>query len=128
MRLLVCGGRSFGLVHSEKLTISSALQTLHNMRRITLLIHGAARGADSIAASIAHANQITCAAFPANWALHGKSAGARRNTMMLQAQPDLILAFPGGRGTADMVCKALQGGFTVINCDANGALRESKPL
>ena len=35
------------------------------------------------------------------------NAGPRRNARMLaEGKPDLVVAFPGGRGTADMVSKA----------------------
>ena len=40
--------------------------------------------------------------FPADWS--GRSGGIDRNIQMLEdAEPNLIVAFPGGRGTAHMV-------------------------
>lgn len=45
---------------------------------------------------------------------YGKSAGPIRNqTMLDDGKPDLVLAFPGGRGTADMVAKAEKHGIPV---------------
>ena len=34
--------------------------------------------------------------------------------MMLDEKPDIVLAFPGGRGTADMIARAEQAGVEVI--------------
>jgi hypothetical protein len=40
----------------------------------------------------------------------GRSGGPKRNQQMLEeGKPDLVLAFPGGRGTADMVRRAPSG-------------------
>jgi hypothetical protein len=52
--------------------------------------------------------------FPANWKQYGKSAGYRRNTQMLEeGKPDIVIAFPGGRGT-EMMCEIAEtAGITV---------------
>jgi predicted Rossmann-fold nucleotide-binding protein len=53
--------------------------------------------------------------FPANWPKHGKGAGFIRNQQMLnEGKPDLMIAFPGGKGTADMIEKAIKAGIKVI--------------
>jgi len=42
--------------------------------------------------------------FPADWGKYSKSAGYIRNKQMLaEGKPDLVVAFPGGKGTANMV-------------------------
>ena len=56
--------------------------------------------------------------FPADWIRHGRAAGPIRNEQMLrEGCPDLVVAFhddPGlGRGTADMVRRALAAGVPV---------------
>jgi hypothetical protein len=61
-----------------------------------------------------HASKVREAAFPADWKRHGKSAGPLRNQEMLDAAPDLVIAFPGGRGTADMVRRAKSVNVKVI--------------
>lgn len=44
-----------------------------------------------------------------------RSAGPKRNQRMLdKGKPDLVLAFPGGDGTADMVRKAKSAGVPII--------------
>lgn len=80
-------------------------KTLDPLRgEMTLLIHGDARGADRLAARWAVQNGVPVKAFPANWRAHGLAAGPMRNEQMLvEGMPQLVIAFPGGRGTADMV-------------------------
>jgi len=85
---------------------------------ITMLIHGAARGADSLAASwaidtgLAEFGEVL--AFPADWNKHGVAAGPVRNQEMLDVgKPDLVVAFAGGRGTEDMVRRAIKAGINV---------------
>lgn len=57
---------------------------------------------------------LTNRKFPANWDAHGRAAGAIRNKqMLLEGKPDLVIAFPGGRGTADMVRRAQEAGVVV---------------
>lgn len=99
-RLLVCGGRGF----SDTTRVDQVL-TKYSLRfGISVLIHGAARGADSLAAEWAKLNGVPTEAYPANWDKYGKSAGYKRNTQMLvEGKPDDVIAFPGGTGT-DMMC------------------------
>jgi hypothetical protein len=103
MKVLVCGGRDY----SDYARLRSILNELHEAKSITRVIHGAANGADMLAGVWASARNIACSTYPADWGRHGRAAGAIRNSQMLAAsRPDLVVAFPGGRGTADMVAKA----------------------
>ena len=112
MRVLVCGGRDF----ADPDRLSAALSALHVETPFSLLIHGGARGADRMANQWAVHAKIPRAAFYANWSEHGKAAGPMRNQMMLdEGKPDLVVAFPGGRGTADMVRKAKAAGVKVVS-------------
>jgi hypothetical protein len=82
--------------------------------RITV-IHGGADGADRCADEWAIINWSTCDKYEADWSRYGPSAGPIRNSLMLSAgKPDLVLAFPGGRGTSDMTTKALRAGVKVV--------------
>jgi predicted Rossmann-fold nucleotide-binding protein len=56
---------------------------------------------------------------PANWNAWGRAAGPRRNQEMLMRKPNLVVAFPGGEGTADMVQKAIAAGVKVVHCNRN---------
>jgi len=54
--------------------------------------------------------------YPALWEVHGKSAGFIRNKLMLEdGQPELVIAFPGGRGTSNMVSLAESAGVEVVS-------------
>lgn len=100
MRVLVCGGRNY----SNKDRLHEVLDELHLTNDDTI-ISGMAKGADDLAAKYSVQKQIMLDAFPAQWNKYGKSAGFKRNTqMLLEGKPDLVIAFPGGKGT-DMMCK-----------------------
>jgi hypothetical protein len=50
----------------------------------------------------------------ADWKRYGPAAGPLRNAEMLhEYQPDGVIAFPGGKGTTDMIKKARQAGIKV---------------
>lgn len=111
MRVLVCGGRDF----SDKVAGWGWLQAVHLKRGITTLIEGGATGADALAASWAVVEGVPIEQFPADWETHGRAAGPIRNQRMIdEGKPDIVVAFPGGRGTADMVRRAEKAGIKVI--------------
>lgn len=105
MKFLVCGGRDFGHIEEEKWFIIYWLNELIlNKYDNVELIHGAAKGVDSIAGYWAEMNDIECQPFPADWDKYGKAAGYKRNKQMLdEGQPDWVIAFPGGPGTKMMI-------------------------
>jgi YspA, cpYpsA-related SLOG family len=110
MRVLVCGGRDYRDVGCVKDT----LFCLHAQEKITTIIEGGASGADCYAAEWADEYGITLQTFRADWKKHGRSAGPIRNQQMLdEGKPDLVMAFPGGRGTADMVARAVKANVRV---------------
>lgn len=123
MKLLACGGRDFGTTARERFALRDVLDLWHQRRPITTLIHGAARGADTLAGEWAEAKGVGVHAFPVYpaqweaWARAGKpspSPGSARNGRMLaEGRPDAVLAFPGGVGTADMVSRARAAGVPV---------------
>ena len=112
MRVLVCGGRDF----DDALTLGSWLGGIHkNNGPITLLIEGGARGADYMARKFAKWQGIPVKTFRADWGRYGKGAGHIRNKRMLdEGKPDLVVAFEGGRGTANMVEQAERAGVRVL--------------
>ena len=111
MRVLVCGGRTF----SNKQGVFDFLDTLHDVRPVKLLINGGAQGADMLAFMWAVENEIPTETYNADWSKHGKAAGPIRNSQMLsEGKPDALIAFPGGRGTADMVSKAGRAGVEIL--------------
>lgn len=112
MKVLVCGGRDFGLGWQEYNFIFSTLNELDPAP--TEIITGNAKGTDTAALLWADLKGIATKAFGANWERDGKAAGPIRNQRMLdEGQPDLVIAFPGGKGTADMVLRAKITGIPV---------------
>jgi hypothetical protein len=116
MRILVCGGRDF----SDAEMLDRELERWHksDFGPIRQIIHGAARGADTLAGQWAERRGIPVVSYPANWAKHGRAAGPKRNAEMLEkSNPDLVVAFPGGRGTADMVRKAQDANMSYVRVE-----------
>lgn len=111
MRVLVCGGRNY----SDRERVNAVLGKLHAEAGIDHLILGGANGADRLAMMWARRTGVPFQTFKADWENQGRFAGPARNQQMLdEGEPDVVIAFNGGRGTADMVKKARRGGFKVI--------------
>lgn len=115
MRVLVCGGRDYA--DRGAVAVALAPYRPENVVRDvsdTILIVGGAPGADTLAEEWADVWGVRKRVFLADWATHGKAAGPIRNQRMIdEGKPDLVVAFPGGRGTADMVRRARSAGIPV---------------
>lgn len=115
MRVLVCGGRDF----TDRDRVFRELDDLHVQKPITLVIHGGAKGADRSAEAWAMSRAVPFRRFLADWKTLGKGAGPVRNARMLaDGKPDVVVAFPGNRGTADMVRKAFAANVPVVRVHA----------
>ena len=128
LRVLVCGGRDY----NDRTSVYEALNTIVIDRGpIDVIIHGDASGADRLAGDWARAHGVTEIRVPADWAnidvpgavvrsrrdgtKYNAAAGPMRNQRMLdQHGPDLVLAFPGGSGTGDMMTRAYAAGVEVV--------------
>jgi 2-succinyl-5-enolpyruvyl-6-hydroxy-3-cyclohexene-1-carboxylate synthase len=117
----VCGGRRFtdGYGLSAYLTLLTATRG-----RPEVVIHGKATGADQFAGDWARSVGIPVIADPvtlAEWREYGKAAGRIRNQRMLDKHaPTLVVAFPGGPGTAHMTQIAEKAGLLVIRVNSRG--------
>ena len=123
MRVLVCGGRKY----TDRDHIHNTLCDIDTERGpITHVIHGGATGADDEAMIWVHMmaqnwrrRDIKHIPFVAEWHKHGRAAGPIRNKRMLEeGKPDLVVAFPGGKGTANMCAIAEAAGVEVIKIEA----------
>lgn len=92
------------------------MDELHQKTPITCLIHGGATGADFLANHWATAySGVPTEEYKYERGGTGKQAGPIRNLMMLvQGKPDLVVAFPGNKGTADMKRQARKAGVKVL--------------
>lgn len=123
MRILVCGGRDFGIKHKEYEFIHRKLHQIvedygRNKPIIPIIIVGGARGADTAAEDWAVMNWCAYEKYPADWVRHGKAAGVIRNRkMLMEGKPVLVVAFPGGKGTANMAGQARVAGIPVMEIE-----------
>lgn len=139
-RILVCGGRDFADDRRLRLVLDQFVRRYGPV----LVIHGAARGADTLADRWARDRGFKAIPFPARWhdlsqpgrrirrdragRDYDANAGLRRNVQMLnEGKPDIVIAFPGGAGTAHMVDRAKHQGFLVIEVPARGSVPELEP-
>lgn len=101
---LICGGRDFD---NLRLFNDAMGHLAHAIGFPQLIIEGGATGADRMARHWGFDHEILSISYNPNWRDHGKAAGPIRNQRMIdEGKPDRIIAFPGGRGTADMVRRA----------------------
>ena len=107
MRVLVCGGRNYYKADVIGKALATYAPGTHT------LVHGGCRGADETAANIAAARRWNVEMHPARWKTLGAGAGPIRNQEMVDSGADLLIAFPGGRGTADCVERAKKAGIPV---------------
>lgn len=112
MRILVCGGRDYK--HRDRLY--RVLDNLAEAHPAFVLIHGGCRtGADYLADEWAAVSLHPRLIFNANWKAHGRAAGPIRNQRMIdEGAPNMVVAAPGGKGTADMVRRARAANITVF--------------
>ena len=112
MVVLVTGGRDF----TDSKLVQRTLNYLHKGFGFSTLVHGAASGADTLCGEWAESKGIPVLDKPADWKKHGRGAGPIRNSEMLEECPDirLLIVFPGGKGTADMVRKAEAAGIVIF--------------
>lgn len=144
MRVLVCGGRRYMDEGALNAVLASLFLfgapkdgvVSHHLRdedemEDDVIIQGAATGADRMARKFAKANQVRCEQYNADWenmdvepciprtrsdgSVYNAAAGGIRNQRMLdEGKPDVVIAFPGGKGTADMIKRAKAAGVEVI--------------
>ena len=129
-RVLVCGGRNYGrkwtATHGwdederqiDRLfhVLDNALEAATLAERPFVLIHGGAKGADSLSGLWASMRQdrVEERVYPADWDTHKRAAGPIRNKLMLTNEsPHVIIAFKGGSGTADMIRQGKKAGVPV---------------
>lgn len=109
-KVLVCGGRDY----SDRRHIYEVLDLAHATNPIAWIIAGGANGADALASDWARKEQVKFQIFNADWETLGRKAGPIRNQKMLdEGKPELVIAFPGGRGTADMIRRAKAAGIRI---------------
>ena len=121
-QLLIVAGGGRELSWSST-RIASALLSHSQGRSVLRLLHGGARGADTAIGGACERLGWSVEILHPQWSRYGRAAGPLRNRQLLQracqlattapwpGHPPLavlVLAFPGGRGTASLVAQARQ--------------------
>jgi hypothetical protein len=130
-RVVVTGGRDHQITPGEADIFRAALDQKAAEGQAIVVIHGAARGVDRKAAELAEAWGYSVIPYVAPWDWFKRfyfkksypngniypsakaQAGAVRNWMMVQAA-DLVVAFPGGRGTKGCIAMATAANVPVV--------------
>jgi predicted Rossmann-fold nucleotide-binding protein len=119
MKVLICGSRRIEWRQAQLLW--QELSRRHKAQPFDAIITGTRSGVDTAAVEWARTNCVPWACVPANWNKHGKAAGPFRNRRMIWLwQPGIVLAFPGGAGTENMVQTAESLGVTVERIEPEG--------
>ena len=110
-RVLICGDRHW----KDYKMIFDEVSKIDN---VEVIIHGAARGADTLGGKVADNLNIPTEVYPAQWNEYGRSAGPIRNMQMLtEGRPDIVLAFHpnivSSKGTKHMVKISLKNNTVV---------------
>lgn len=116
-RLLVCGDRNW----TDQWRLARYMNAIFDddPRPPECVIHGCAKGADTIGGLIAQAMGIKVEEYPADWDKYGKAAGVIRNQQMLdEGNPTVVLAchedIKNSKGTADMIRRAEKAKIRVV--------------
>lgn len=122
MKLLACGDRNWTRYEQLCVVLNEiAIDLIAQDGKPLVVIEGGAPGADTCAWNWAMERGYEVIHCPAEWDRYGKSAGPRRNQVMLDKCPDLVVAFHAdlehSRGTGDMVRRALRAGVEVFHWD-----------
>lgn len=112
-RILVCGSRDYTNRERVRAVLDEYIRGWPHKHDAFEVIHGAARGADTLAGEEALDLGFWVRAVPAQWRRYDKRAGIIRNRTMLDLEPDLVIAFGDGRGTSDTVAEAERRGIPV---------------
>lgn len=98
MKVIIAGSRDI----TDKWAIVEAVGATDWI--IDEVVSGAARGVDTLGEEFAAIHNIPIKQFPAEWDVHGKSAGYVRNYAMAQYADALIAVWDGkSKGTLNMI-------------------------
>lgn len=110
MKVLVTGSRAFTRRPVLDAALAETLKVARERGDVLIVIHGGEKGADAMAADWARARErdnVWAWRCPAAWNLYGRAAVPIRNyDMLLQTQPDVVLAFPIGEALVTRNCIA----------------------
>ncbi len=126
LTVIVTGGRNYNDVER----VYQMLDRIHDIRPIEIVVTGACPfgGADLLAENWAKSREVNYLGIPAKFKTgDGKSEGPKRNRWILNnTNPNIVLAFPGGRGTASMVREAEKREIWTVDSATGGRVNVRK--
>lgn len=103
INIVVAGGREYENYPELSQVLDRVISELNIPSGMGVnIVSGGARGADTLAEKYAQEKGYGLQVFPADWKNLGLSAGMARNKQMASAG-DVLVAFPGGTGTENMI-------------------------
>lgn len=128
MKILVTGSRHWKDYDTISRGLTVAIETLiakFPEDKNIVLIHGAAPGADSLAAKFmtnatkflaSKGYHVTIDAHPADWDKYRNAAGPIRNREMVELKPDICVAFvaPDSKGTVGCMKMCTEAGIEIL--------------
>lgn len=107
MRIAITGGRDYGNRH----LVASVLDLIGLLNgQSVILVGDCPTGVDAFVVGRRKDAQV----FRAEWSKFNIGAGPIRNRAILDSGVDIVIAFPGGRGTSNMVKQARERNIPVI--------------
>ena len=109
------GGKDYNDIDA----IHRILDMAHAKHADMILVHGGAKGAETIAAAWADSKGVNQIVSQPDWKRHAKAAPFRRNDEMLKLLPIGLIATPGSGITDNLVDKAREMGIPVHQLNAD---------
>ena len=113
---MVTGGRYFNDYAFIKENLTAFFKS-HQDSSGYVLVHGGCRGCDRLCAQATNELGVKTEEHLADWKRYGRLAGPIRNKEMLESGIDVVLAFPGGKGTNNAIKQAISMNIPVIKFD-----------
>lgn len=92
-RIIVCGGRDFDDYGYLEKCLNGVIA---EVGCDVVIVCGKAKGADTLGERYGKSHDLPIDCYPADWERYGKSAGFRRNLVMLD-NADMVVAFWDGK-------------------------------
>lgn len=110
MKLIIAGSRNV----ESLMLVRLCFKQFKYHDKIECIISGCARGVDRLGEIIAKEKGLEIITKPANWDLHGKSAGYKRNSEMAEIADCLLAIWDReSKGTKHMIDIALKKGIYI---------------
>jgi len=119
IRVGVTGGRKY----QDAGVVAEMLSFASSMKEHVTIVVGCANGLDRLVRDWCKKNDVMFEEFVADWTNLGKAAGPMRNKAMLDSGMEILIAFPGGTGTAHMTGICRKAGVQVIEVSEHDSVK-----